>query len=168
MVFDWGSIFAHGRCSSVRSSAGWRYRSSAGRRYCAGSSAGWRCTPVVSLAGGDFVRIPYMFIISFLFEFLIPVCNPIPPRAGPLPFWCWTSQGRTSTSRRCSSPRTLGGRRCVHGLVGLGLASEGSRLDRAVSSAARRRAPVVLVSLAGGGTRHVFPACLSFLFCLTS
>ena len=97
-MFDWGSIFAHGRCSSVRSSAGRRYCSLAGRRYCAGSSAGWRRTPVVSLAGGDFVRIPYMFIIPFLFEFLIPVCNPIPPRAGLLPFWCLTGWGRTSTS----------------------------------------------------------------------
>ena len=116
MVFDRGSIFAHGRCSSVRSSAGRRYRSSAGWRYRAGSSAGWRRAPVVSLAGGDFVRIPYMFIISFLFEFLIPFplyfrlgCNPIPPCAGLLPFWCLTGWGRTSTSGAVLFSENFGG-----------------------------------------------------------
>ena len=58
-------------------------------------------------------------------------------------------------SKRCSSPRTLGGRHCVCGLVGLGLASEGSRLDCVAFLAAKRRAPVVLLSLAWGGNRHV-------------
>ena len=82
-------------------------------------------------------RCPFKFILVSYFLFSIEPLTPFPPsfrlhrnpilpRAGLLPFKRSTDQEHTSMGGRCSSARSLAGRRFSCGLVGRGRTSEGT------------------------------------------
>ena len=146
----------------------------------------WGCRwrrPLPSSSSGRFVRVaaalvyPSFFSISVsnpLSSFVLSRLQPYPaPRRSPS-FLVFDRPRAYIHERAVVFSEKFGGLRCVRGLVGPGLASEGSRLDHAVSSAAQRRAPVVLLAERGIRTysQHVypfflfefFPAQVSFLF----
>ena len=113
--------------------------------------------------GTDSTRIPCMFILSFLFEFLIPRLQFHSSRQSSPSFLVLDRPGAYIHERAvffsenfgepALLPRARRHRACLRGIA------PGLRRDRAGSLAARRRAPVL--SLARGGLRtysqHVFP-----------